>query len=448
MPDEGRTRERPGDGGALDRALRLFGDVRRGEGATVLLMSANVFLLLLGYYILKTVREPLILLGGGAALRSYAAAAQTLGLLVWVPLYSGVAARLPRRWTLAAVFLFFVACLELFSLGLAMRAPFLGFAFFVWVGVFNLTAIAQFWSYANEIYSRSEGDRLFPLIAVGATAGAPLGAAIAQRLFATGVSPQVMLQVAAAILIVHLGLYSVTSARVPRRTAAMARPLVAGNGFALVVRNRYLVLLAALLVVLSLVKAVGGYLLAHAVLAAADARAAAHPGYSREDFIGSFYGGFYLWVDVATVAVQALLVSRLARRFGMAGVLLFLPLVAFGGYGLAAAGVVAVGWAKFADNTSDYSVMNTAKQMVWLPTTPEEKYMAKQAVDGFFVRAGDLVAALLVFLGDAWLHLSVAGFSRLNVVFSAASIVAAVLVLREYARLTRPAGAAAAPVGG
>jgi len=122
----------------------------------------------------KTVREPLILLGGGAALRSYAAA-QTLGPLVWVPLYSRVAARFPRRWTLAAVFLCFVACLELFSLGLAMRAPFLGFAFFVWVGVFNLTAIAQFWSYANEIYTRSEGDRLFPLIAVGATAGAPLG---------------------------------------------------------------------------------------------------------------------------------------------------------------------------------------------------------------------------------------------------------------------------------
>ena len=81
-------------------------------------------------------------------------------------------------------------------------------------------------------------------------------------------------------------------------------------------------------------------------------------------------------------------------------------------------------WAKFADNASDYSMMNTAKQMVWLPTTPEEEYMGKQAIDGFFVRAGDLAAALLVFLGDAWLHLSMA------------------------TRLTRAAGAAAAPLGG
>jgi AAA family ATP:ADP antiporter len=54
----------------IDRALRLFGDVRAGEGATVLLMCLNVFLLLLAYYILKTAREPLILLAGGAELRA------------------------------------------------------------------------------------------------------------------------------------------------------------------------------------------------------------------------------------------------------------------------------------------------------------------------------------------------------------------------------------------
>ena len=62
----------------LDRALRLFGDVRAGEGGTVVLMCVNVFLLLMGYYILKTAREPLILLAGGAELKSYAAAAQAL----------------------------------------------------------------------------------------------------------------------------------------------------------------------------------------------------------------------------------------------------------------------------------------------------------------------------------------------------------------------------------
>ena len=175
---QGRTTGLPP--GPLDRALRLFGDVRAGEGATVLLMCLNVFLLLTAYYVLKTVREPLILLAGGAELKSYAAAAQALALIGYVPLYGWVAQKLPRQRFLAAVILFFVACIQLFYLGHQAGLPHLGFVFFVWVGIFSLTTIAQFWSYANEIYSRPEGDRLFPLIAIGSTAGAPLGAALAE----------------------------------------------------------------------------------------------------------------------------------------------------------------------------------------------------------------------------------------------------------------------------
>jgi AAA family ATP:ADP antiporter len=52
----------------------VFSDVRPGEAATALLLLANIFVLLVCYSILKTVREPLILLGGGAEVRSYAAA--------------------------------------------------------------------------------------------------------------------------------------------------------------------------------------------------------------------------------------------------------------------------------------------------------------------------------------------------------------------------------------
>ena len=88
------TTTTPGDAeplGPLDRLLRIFGDVRAGEGATVLLMCSNVFLLLMAYYVLKTAREPLILLAGGAELKSYAAAAQALALIAYVPLYGWVA---------------------------------------------------------------------------------------------------------------------------------------------------------------------------------------------------------------------------------------------------------------------------------------------------------------------------------------------------------------------
>ena len=87
----------------LDRSLSIFADVRAGEGATALLMLANIFLLLVCYSVIKTVREPLILLGGGAEVRSYAAAGQALILIGFVPLYSWFANRVDRARLLVGV---------------------------------------------------------------------------------------------------------------------------------------------------------------------------------------------------------------------------------------------------------------------------------------------------------------------------------------------------------
>jgi AAA family ATP:ADP antiporter len=83
--------------------------------------------------------------------------------------------------------------------------------------------------------------------------------------------------------------------------------------------------------------------------------------------------------------------------------------------------------------------MNTGKQMLWLPTSPEEKYKAKQAVDTFFVRFGDMLAAGAVFLVTHLLSFGVAGFARANIAVVLIAIMVAVLLLREYRRLTAPA---------
>jgi len=428
--------------GRLDRLLGIFGDVRAGEGGTVLLMSLNVFLLLVAYYVLKTVREPLILMAGGAELKSYAAAAQALTLIAYVPLYGWLATRLPRQTFLRVVILFFVGCIQLFYFGSRIGVPYLGFIFFVWVGIFSLTTIAQFWSYANEIYARADGDRLFPLIAVGSAAGAPLGAALAERLFALGLSPYVMMEMAAGILLLHLALYRVLSRRAAADRAAEA-PMKPGNGFVLVLKSRYLSLIAFFLVLLNIVNTVGEYILGRAVVTRSNAQAAVNIGFSEEAFIGTFYGRYFFWTNVATILIQAFLVSRIVKRFGMGGVLLALPVVALGAYGLAAvgAGLTALLYVKIAENSTDYSVMNTGKQMFWLPTSREEKYKAKQAIDTFFVRTGDMLAAGVVFLGTHMLTFGVAGFANTNIAIVLIAIGVAVLLLREYRRLTAPAPA-------
>ena len=107
-------------------------------------------------------------------------------------------------------------------------------------------------------------------------------------------------------------------------------------------------------------------------------------------------------MNVASVILQMFVVSRIVKRLGMAGALFTLPVVALGAYWpghCRAPASPCCAWIKIAENASDYSVMNTAKQMLWLPTSREEKYAAKQAIDTFFVRCGDMLSAAVVFVG-------------------------------------------------
>jgi len=79
--------------------------------------------------------------------------------------------------------------------------------------------------------------------------------------------------------------------------------------------------------------------------------------------------------------------------------------------------------------------MNTGRQLLWLPTTRDEKYQAKQAVDTFVVRSGDLVSAAVVFAGTAWLGLGVQGFAWLNVGLALLWLLASIPLLRSLRRL-------------
>src|SRR4030095_17081829 len=87
----------------IGRFVRSLAPVRRGEGVTVALLALDCFVLLTCYYVLKVVREPLILLGGGAELKAYASAGQTLLLLAVVPAFGWLSSRVNRLRVLTIV---------------------------------------------------------------------------------------------------------------------------------------------------------------------------------------------------------------------------------------------------------------------------------------------------------------------------------------------------------
>jgi len=438
--------------GVFDRLLGLFAEVHPGEGARALLMLVNVFLILVCYYIIKTVREPLILttdvpewlkamgIAGPAEVKTYAAAGQALVLMGFVPAYSWFASRVDRMKLVFGVTAFFVANIVVFALAVQAGVDHIGVFFYIWVGLFSLSIIAQFWSYANDIYTKDAGSRLFPIIGIGATAGSPIGAAVAGRMFAAHFSPHVMLYLAAALLLTTAALYLVISrSREGARQQADNHAKIGGKGaFSLVLNSRYITLIAVLLIVLNIVNTVGEYILSHMVVAHAEEALRADASFDKNAYIGAFYGSYFLWVNIAAVVLQAFVASRLVKKFGMAGVLFALPFIALGSYGFVALGatIAVIRWAKTAENSTDYSIMNTAKQMLWLPTSREEKYKAKQAVDSFFVRLGDMAAAFVVFAGTGWFALEARGFALLNLAFVLVWLAIAVVLLRENRRLS------------
>jgi len=250
----------------LDRALRVFAPVRGGEGGTVLLMALNVFLLLTAYYIIKPVREALILSEWGAEAKIYASAGQAVLLLGVIPLYSRLADLMNVRRLIATVLVFFSACLVAFYLLARMKVP-LGIPFYLWVGIFNMMVVAQFWSFANDYYTEEQGKRLFAIIGFGMSAGAVFGGFITKKLIHPLGLYQLML-LSAALLIVSL-LLTVIAANRRKGSAGnqgSSRPpnqekLDGPGGFALVLKNRYLLLIALMMILANLVNTTGEYIL-------------------------------------------------------------------------------------------------------------------------------------------------------------------------------------------
>lgn len=430
----------------LSRALRPFAEVRQGEAVTVLLLALNVFLLLSAYYVIKPVREALILvLDSGAEYKAYMSGVIAVLLLFAVPLYAKLVDRLPRLTLVVGVTLGFAVQLVLFFAAAAFPAleARIGLVFYVWVGIFNMMVVAQFWSYANDLYDEERGARLFPVVAVGASSGAAVGSQVSALLIPVlGVSP--MLLVGALLLGACALLFFLVEHR--ERAAGPApdlekvgrnKPAGAPNGaFGLVFSHRYLTLLALFSLVFSWVNSNGEYMLGKLLKATAD-DAVARGEITTADigkYLGAAYGRFFTYVNVAGIVFQAFVVSRLVRVVGFRWAFLIMPLIALGNATAVAVvpmlSVLRTG--KIVENATDYSLNNTLRQMSWLVTSKEMKYKAKQAVDTFFVRTGDVSSALSVWVCVALLALPVQRFALVSCVLVLAWLALALAIGRSY----------------
>ncbi len=436
----------------FERALGLVAEVRAGEGASAGLLCANVFVLMTAYALLKPVREGLLLAtASGARTKSYLGAGIASVLAVAVPAYAALARRVARNRLIAVATGVFVACL----VGFALAAPWagqsraLGVAFFVWLGVFNMMVIAQFWGFAADVYDEERGKRLFPLVALGQPLGAVAGAALA-RVLVTRLGLGPLMLVAAGLLVGCVGLMQWVHAREAGAAARHPRPGPpprTGDGgeasipgaFRQVPAQRYLGPIGGFSPLFTCVNTNGEYLLGE--LVSRHVRGALADPAEVPRAITAWFASFHLAVDVAVVVLQSAVVARVVRVLGARRAFLVVPLVALGdALGVALVPVLAVlRIGKIAENAVDYSLNNTLRNMLWLPVPGAMKYQAKQATDSFFVRMGDVTSALCVYLGAGVLGLGVRAFALLDAALVLGWLWLARAIFREQALLARRA---------
>jgi AAA family ATP:ADP antiporter len=420
-----------------ERLLSPIADVRREEVASALLLTLIMLLILGAYYMLKTAREVFILSEGGAEVKSYSAAGQALLLLVLVPAYGAFASRVNRVQLVQWVTLFFASNLVLFLAAIAAGWH-VGVPFFLWLGIFNLMVIAQFWAFAADLYTSEQGKRIFPLIGVGSSLGAWIGSVRAGQIVES-IGTERLLMAGGVILVICAALSRVVDRVRPRADAAhpaavVEKPLGKEDGFAMIFADRYLMLIAFLTMLVNIVNTSGEYLFGRYVVEMANTTHGTGPesAAAREALIGGVYSRFFSTVNLVGFLLQMFVVSRVFKFLGVGRALFIHPIVALTGYlmMLRAPSLMFIAYLKIADNSLDYSLGNTTKQALWLPTSREAKYKAKQAVDSFFVRAGDLVQAGIVFTGER-LAFAVPAFASLNVLLAGAWLGVAVLLNRQ-----------------
>src|SRR5271155_4050875 len=428
----------PGRKTPLERLLSVITDVRAGEGLGAVLLTADLAVLLGGYYLLKTVRESLILAEGGAEVKAYSSAAQAILLFGVVPVYGWIATRMNRNLLLRWTAIFFASNLLLFaylgSRGIREAVP-----YFIWVGIFNVFTVAQLWALATDLYTEAQGKRLFPMLGVGASVGAVGGAWIAGKLIKP-LGPYNVMLIGAAALCVCAGLsrwasHVISEREGEREQKRNVETLGKEGGFQLLISDPYLRLIAILTILLNVVSLSGDFILGKLVVNHANEVVGAGKQFmaARSAYIGAYYANYYAWTNLVSFVIQAFLVSRIFKYIGVRRSLFILPALSFATFGAILINPIlsVVRVLKIAENGTNYSLQNTVRNALLLPTSREAKYKAKAAIETFCVRLGDVTQAGIIFVGSR-LHASISWFATITLGFTVLWLLVAGALYRQH----------------
>lgn len=368
--------------------------VEPSERAALLLGFAFHFCVLASYYLVRPLRDALGLEGGAGQLQ-WLFTATFVVMLVMVPLFGALVARLPARRFVPLVYRLIALSMLLFGVLIATQvAPVaVGRVFFVWISIYNLFIVSIFWSVLVDRFSSEQGRRLFGFIAAGGTLGTFIGPLLAATM-ATRFGP-VALGVGAALLLegavtCYRALLSRTEGQTPgvaQHDRRLGGSMVAG--ITLILRSRYL--LGMVLFMLLHTSA--------ATLLYFEQGRIVEASYDDVASRTRFFALVDLTVSSLTLVFQLLLTAPLIRLVGVGGAMVALPLATVVAFAAMAASPVpaTVALAQGLRRAVEFAVVRPAREVIWTVVSREEKYKAKNVIETLVYRGGDAASGWLSF---------------------------------------------------
>ena len=393
---------------------------KRGELPLALLSALFFFCLLCGYFFLRPVRDAMGVSRGMGDLRWLFVVTSFVSLGI-VLLFGGVVSRVNRRRFIPIAYLFVIACLVGFSallisdgatggglIGSDAETPLargVGYTYYIWLSAINLFATSVFWAFMVDVFNVEQGKRMFPFIGIGGTLGAIVGGTVTSQIAAVIESiylPAGLMLIGAALFGVAIVIMLVldrAALRSEHSQLTVSGPAaVAGvgdeagqigggalDGLAAIVRSRYLLGIAAYIVLMAISNTMIYFTQANIVLESADA---------FSELIRRF-AYFDMFAQSATLLTQVFITTRLIKKLGVGWTLAILPLVTTAGFAVLAFwptfGVMAI--FQGLHRATRYAISRPARETLFSVVPPAEKYKAKPIIDVFLYRGGDVAGA-------------------------------------------------------
>ncbi|NND55291.1 MAG: MFS transporter [Gammaproteobacteria bacterium] len=379
---------------ALEKLLKSLSNVEPREIRSVAASFLFVFTLMAAWYILRPVRDQMA-----------SDWSDTEVAFLWninffvsaavVALYGFAVSRIQFRILVPTVYAFFgLSFVAFYFLTTGMSDTVLvDKIFYVWVSVFSLFHVSVFWSFMSDLYTKEQSNRLFSIIAVGASAGALVGPLL-PALFATNLGIDTLLLIAAVALTIPIGLslylerLKILDLHNEDVNADLTAAKIGGNpfaGFKMFVSNPYLLAIGAFIL---LYTAIGSFVYFEQKNLLAPLEPEIRTMYlARVDLI----------TNILTFITGFFITGRIVANFGMAVTLALVPVFIVAGLLILAFSpiLIVVLALQVARRAGNYAITRPAREMLFTAVDRETRFKAKPVIDIVVYRGGDAVSGSL-----------------------------------------------------